>query len=196
VHVKIRFQSDWLLLALVWMDELGKSFRRPRRWLDSLGAAAVGLAMCAGTTGDVSAQPSRPIWLDPSVYQQVTMNTMGLDPRAERLERFFALYNCPEPRHVDEYLRAADTYGIDYRLLPAISVRETHCGLQAWQNNRWGYDPGAQGFHNVAEGIDYVSRQLAWGAYYRGKSLDEKLYTYNPLPAYPGEVRWIMRQID
>jgi hypothetical protein len=118
------------------------------------------------------------------------------DPRAARLEKFFTHYNCPEPRHVNEYLRAADEYDLDYRLLPAVSLRESHCGTEAWNNNRWGYHPGVQKFPSVEDGINFVARVLAENPVYKGKNLYDKLYTYNPLPAYPKEVQWIMRQIE
>jgi hypothetical protein len=117
------------------------------------------------------------------------------DPRAERLGRFFRLYNCTGS-HVMEYLRAADEHGLDYRLLPAISVRETGCGATARENNYWGYHPGRQTFPSVADGIDYLARVLAEGEFYRGKSTEEKLFTYNPLTTYPHEVQRIMRQIE
>ena len=113
-----------------------------------------------------------------------------------RLEQFFVHYNCPAPRHVTEYLLAADRYGLDYRLLPAISMRETHCGLEETGNNRWGYHPGRQTFLSIEEGIDYVARQLAENPTYKGKTLLDKLFTYNPRQAYPGEVTRIMRQIE
>lgn len=119
------------------------------------------------------------------------------DPRAERLETFFRYYHCPEPHHVWEYLRATDDYGLDYRLLPAISIRETQCGVEEQDlNNHWGYHHGRQDFPSIEQGIDYVARQLALNPLYKNKSLYDKLFTYNPLPAYPEEVRRIMRQIE
>jgi hypothetical protein len=119
------------------------------------------------------------------------------DLRAAHLARFFTAYHCPAPFHIEEYLRAADDYGLDYRLLPAVSIRESLCGVNpSDENNFWGYHPGRQSFSSVAEGIDYVSSRLAEGFYYKGKTLVEKLYAYNPLPKYPGEVRSIMLQIE
>jgi len=118
------------------------------------------------------------------------------DIRAERLSGFFKAYHCPTPHYVQDYLQAADRYGLDYRLLPAISVRETTCGLAEANNNRWGYHPGRQSFPSVRAGIEFLARQLAMKPPYRGKSLDKKLWTYNPRPTYPEEVRRIMRQIE
>ncbi len=118
------------------------------------------------------------------------------DPRIARLERFFHVYHCPAPYHVSDYLRAADDYQLDYRLLPAISIRETLCGVEETQNNLWGFRNGQVGFPSVEDGIEFLAHRLAEHVYYKGKTLQQKLFTYNPLPAYPGEVTRIMSQIE
>lgn len=121
----------------------------------------------------------------------------SLDPRISRLERFFRHYNCPQPYHVADYLRASDGYQLDYRLLPAISIRESQCGVTEQRaNNHWGYHPSRQSFSTVESGIYYVAHQLAEGYYYRGKTLQQKLFVYNPRPKYPAEIQSIMRQIE
>jgi hypothetical protein len=117
------------------------------------------------------------------------------DTRIERLESFFRAHHCPAPHFTGEYLAAADNYSIDYRLLPAVSVRESTCGLHARLNNRWGWDSARTGFDSVARGIHYVMRQLAWARPYKGKTMEEKLRTYNPTPRYAGEVLKLMREI-
>lgn len=117
------------------------------------------------------------------------------DIRSAKLEAFFAAYRCPGPLHIGDYLRAADTYGIDYRLLPALSVRESTCGWHARKNNRWGWDSARTGFASVAAGIEFIARQLARGRYYRGKTLEQKLRTYNPNPVYAAEVKKLMKEI-
>jgi hypothetical protein len=151
-----------------------------RGWVRMLGAAA-GLVVCSHSNvnlPDATFQPYR-------------------DVRFDLLGRFFQRYNCPEPQHVGDYLRVADGYGLDYRLLPALSIRETHCGIQEdTRNNHWGYHPGRQAFNSIEAGIDFVAQQLAKRPPYRGKTLQEKLFVYNPLPEYPGEVMRIMRQIE
>jgi hypothetical protein len=119
-----------------------------------------------------------------------------LDVRVSRLGAFFEAHHCPEPQYVDAYIRAADRYGLDYRLLPAISVRETSCGWTEKNNNRWGFHPKTQTFVSVESGIEFLSRHLAEQRPYAGKSLNEKLFTYNPRVAYPAEVEHIMKQIE
>src|SRR5271165_4807539 len=94
-----------------------------RRGALTLGAATI-LAMGANSSATLPPVPRKP----------------ALDPRVARIEAFFGRYRCPAPRHTKEYLRAADGYGLDYRLLPALSIRETHCGRTEKQpHNAWGY---------------------------------------------------------
>lgn len=143
-------------------------------------AAVMGMALSATTAADLPVQSMpRP------------------DPRIARLEKFFEIYRCPEPHYTSQYLGAADRYGLDYRLLPAVAIRETSCGKTANQrNNLWGYHPGRQDFPSIEEGLEVIARRLAENSLYKGKTLSDKLFTYNPLPKYPDEVAWIMRQIE
>jgi len=117
--------------------------------------------------------------------------------RAQKLEAFFEAHGCPQPFHAQDYVDAADRYGIDYRILPAVSVRESTCGLYARRNNRWGWGSMRVGFRSVERGIHYITRELAFGRYYRDKDVDAKLRTYNPVnPQYVREVRQLMEEID
>jgi len=118
------------------------------------------------------------------------------DARIARLDAFFRAHHCPAPLLTSEYLAAADANFIDYRLLPAVSVRESTCGLHARHNNRWGWNSAKTSFETLVHGIRYIARELASGRYYRGKTLEEKLQVYNPNPNYPAEVRKLMREIE
>jgi hypothetical protein len=123
------------------------------------------------------------------------MAASKLDPRIDRLERFFRVYHCPLPHHTSEYLRAADDYGLDYRLLPAVSIRETLCGKATRrENNHWGFHQ--ESFPSIEVGIDFLARRLSQHRLYKGKTIHDKLFAYNPLPAYPEEVKRIMLQIE
>jgi hypothetical protein len=118
------------------------------------------------------------------------------EPRSARLERFFRRYRCPEPTYISEYLRIADENQLDYRLLPAISIRETQCGVHENRNNRLGYHPEEAGFPTVLAGIEFIGKRLAEHPYYKGKDVAAKLFRYNPMAAYPDEVQRIMHQIE
>jgi hypothetical protein len=149
-----------------------------RRWMRTVGTAT-GLAFVVNSSANV---PEKNLKLLP-------------DARFAKLERFFRIYNCPAPQHIMAYLTAADRYALDYRLLPALSIRETQCGRQERQNNRWGYHSGRQAFASIEAGIDFVAQQLSLNRLYRGKTVQEKLFIYNPLPSYPEEVKRIMQQV-
>ncbi len=117
--------------------------------------------------------------------------------RAQKLEAFFEAHGCPRPFHARDYVDAADRYGVDYRILPAVSVRESTCGWYARRNNRWGWASMRVGFRSVERGIHYITRQLAFGRYYRGKDVEGKLRAYNPgHPRYVREVKQLMDEID
>jgi hypothetical protein len=117
------------------------------------------------------------------------------DERELRLRTFFESYRCPAPYHVEDYLTEADKNAIDYRLLPAISVRESTCGRYARLNNHWGWDSARSGFSSVTAGIRYLARKLAWSASYKDKTVEGKLETYNPELQYATEVRRLMDEI-
>ena len=118
------------------------------------------------------------------------------DPRILKVDAFFESYGCPVPHHADEYVRAADLYDIDYRILPAISLLESTCGTFQRANNHWGWNSAQTGFPSVAEGIDFITRQLAEGSPYRDRDLDGKLFSYNPTAAYVLAAKRLIREID
>jgi hypothetical protein len=149
---------------------MSKIMTKPCRYL------LAGLTLCAGTIGDSGAAPS--------------------DLRVAKLETFFLSYGCPTPHHAFEYVRAADAYQVDYRVLPAISLLESTCGEYGRRNNFWGWAGALKGFESIPAGIAFVTRQLADGSPYRDKALDEKLFTYNPRSRYVREVRRLMVMID
>ncbi len=119
-----------------------------------------------------------------------------VDKRPERLEAFFQSFGCPAPHHVKEYLGTADSFDIDYRLLPAISVLESTCGVHQRLNNRWGWDSARKGFASFRAGLEYIAHQLTEGRYFKGKTLEEKVHMYNPKPEYSLLIKKLMRKID
>ena len=178
VVITIRVKPGWAASGLA------AAGRFPLYFLArSFGVAGLCVALFAHPIADIPVLKPLPI-------------AAKADPRVARLEKFFQLYGCPSPRYVTEYLEAADKHGLDYRLLPAVSIRETLCGVNAWENNRWGYHPGLQRFQSVLEGIDFMAWVLVEGEYYKGKTLEQKLLMYNHRPAYTDEVKGIMRQIE
>ena len=123
-------------------------------------------------------------------------NFPAADHRAANLHQFFSKYKCPEPHNEDAYVQAANTYNLDYRLLPSISLQESTCGKHYRLSNYWGWNSARTGFESVPSGIDYVSRQLAEGKYYKDKSIKDKLRSYNPEPSYTVKIMRLMGEIE
>lgn len=117
------------------------------------------------------------------------------DPRLLRLQQFFAARDCPLREVAADFLAAADRNALDWRLLPSISFIESSGGKDYRNNNVFGWDTPLQTFSSVREGIHYVAAQLARSDRYKNKSLDGKLRTYNPNPAYPHKVKAVMHAL-
>ncbi|HEY8191647.1 MAG TPA: hypothetical protein VIG74_04420 [Alphaproteobacteria bacterium] len=91
--------------------------------------------------------------------------------------------------------------GLDWRLLPAIAIRESTGGKQACGYNPFGWNScrGEAGqFDSWEDAIRTVGKALGSGRYYAGKTVTQKLQTYNPpsiVPDYAMEVIRIMEDI-
>lgn len=124
-----------------------------------------------------------------------------IDDRALRIDSYFEKRGMPLAGYSKAFLTAADKYGIDWRLLPAISVRESSGGKQMCGNNPFGWGScKLNNFSNIEEAIDTVSRNLGGhnprtASYYSGNTY-QKLWSYNGtvMPSYPDEVIAIMGQ--
>lgn len=119
-----------------------------------------------------------------------------VDNSIENLENFFSAHRCLN--YTLEYLDAANKYGIDYRLLPAISIQESGCGKHQLYNNLWGWDSnnGLKHFDTPEQGIDYISQKLSTLKYYKNKSVIGILKAYNKNPDYPGKVMQYVNEIS
>lgn len=125
-----------------------------------------------------------------------------VDNRAEVLDSYFDDREMPLAGYGEEFIRAADEYGIDWRLLPAIGVRESSGGKQMCGNNPFGWGSCTlSNFESIEEAIDRVAWNLGGHnpnttTYYSGDTYD-KLWSYNGtvLATYPDEVIAIMETI-
>ena len=119
----------------------------------------------------------------------------GDDPRLLKLELFFQRLNSPAHSIAKEFLRAADRNGLDWRLLPSLSILESGGGRECMNNNILGWDSCRKRFPSVVAGVHHVAERLSISTLYRDKNLDEKLKTYNPHPGYPERVRKLMQRL-
>jgi hypothetical protein len=114
----------------------------------------------------------------------------------ETLQRFFQKFDCPAAAYVAEFVEAADTYNLDWRLLPSISFVESAGGKATANNNMFGWDQGRAHFSSLAAGIYEVAYRLAYSDAYKDKDVDTVLTIYNPVGPYAHTVKSVMRQIS
>lgn len=117
------------------------------------------------------------------------------DPRLALLKKFFTQNECPVSTLAVEFLVASDTNGLDWRLLPGIAFIESTGGKAYINNNIFGWANGDVPFPTIQAGIHVVGEELASSHFYKGKSLDQKLSTYNRFPFYGQRVKMVMAQI-
>ena len=141
--------------------------------------------------------------IDPVTKVEVSVEDLR-DQKAVAIDSFFKKRSMPLHGTGKTFVLVAEKYGLDWRLLPAIAIRESSGGKQACGHNPFGW--GSCKLHNFVSyenAIEALGRNLgganpATSTYYAGRSTKEKLYYYNGtvLPEYPDEVFEIMKMIE
>lgn len=105
--------------------------------------------------------------------------------KVNKIRTYLKSRRSPLANHAEEIVKAADTYGIDYRLVASISIIESSGGLHNFKPyNAWGW--GKSGFSNWKEGIWAVSKGL--GKYYaRGLNTPKRIA---PVYCPPNAAKW------
>ena len=123
--------------------------------------------------------------------------------RADAIDSFYKTRSMPLAGQGMNFVLVSEKYGLDWRLLPSIAIRESSGGKADINNNPFGWGSCKIKFKDYNESIDIVGKNLG-GAnqktsrYYAGKSSYDKLYAYNGtvLASYPDEVINIMKMIS
>jgi len=124
--------------------------------------------------------------------------------KAQTINTYFKERSMPLEGTGMTFVLVAEKYGLDWRLLPAIGIRESSGGKAACSYNAFGWGScKLHNFHSYEEAIEAVGRNIG-GAnpntarYYAGNTTKEKLYHYNGtvIPEYPDEVIAIMKKIE
>lgn len=158
-----------------------------------------------------------PIFAVPATETNITPNTslvsndVGVSieeirqERADKIEKYYKDRSMPLADKAMKFVLEAEKYGLDWRLMPAIGVRESSGGKNVCYNNPspFGWGSCKIKFKSYDEAIEVLAMNLG-GAnkktayYYAGKTSEEKLYYYNGtvIPSYPKEVLAIMDRID
>jgi hypothetical protein len=119
------------------------------------------------------------------------------DPRAVRLQRFFARLHSPAAPLAAVFVREADEYHLDWRLLPSISVIESGGGKNCRNNNIFGWNGGNTVFPSIGSGIHEVAYRLGRSRLYKSRDVVGKLHLYNSEDEdYVGKVLEVMHRIS
>lgn len=133
--------------------------------------------------------------------REVKIEAKKLDPRALILRDYLAKYDSPLQYQAQDFIDAADTYDIDYKLVPAIAGVESTFGkaipggYNAWG---WGvYGDQAIYFDSWRNGIFTVSQGLKQN--YIDKGLTDP-YTINRVyaasPAWGAHVTYFLNDLN
>ena len=86
-----------------------------------------------------------------------------LDARVKALKNVFTNHNSPLVDEAVNYVKYADMYGVDWKLLPAISGLESSFGLRLMpgSHNAYGWGGGHIYFESWEDGIRVINKALA-----------------------------------
>ena len=124
------------------------------------------------------------------------------ESKAAKIDAYYAQYGLPLAGHGMQMVIAAEEHGLDYRLLPALAMRESTGGKFACKNNPFGFGSCKIGYTSFDEAIETVAGHIGGdnpktAKYYDGKDTIGILKAYNSvIPAYTKEIFSIMSKID
>lgn len=138
-----------------------------------------------------------------STTQNPNLKQIGLDTRVKILRSYLKQNDSPLAPYADEFVRTADKYNLDWKLVAAISGVESTFGnaIPPYSYNAWGwgvYGDNVIKFKSWNEGIETISQGLRekyidqWG----GEDIYQIGAIYASSSAWPGHVEYYMNQIQ
>ncbi len=122
------------------------------------------------------------------------------DVRQQKLGGFLTSQGSPLAEFAEDFIKASDQYGLDWRLLPAISGVESTFGKQipAGSYNAYGWNNGFWSFTSWPESINYVSQKIKEKYYDRGLDTVSKMAPVYAPPSktWAGKILFIMDKIE
>ena len=125
-----------------------------------------------------------------------------IDNRITILKEFLERYSSPLALYANDFIKYADEYDIDWKLVAAISGVESTFGQQIPYNSYNGWGWGVYGdnviyFSSWKEGIETVSKGLRENYINKGaKDIYQIGRIYSESPNWPYKVSFFMEKID
>ena len=197
----IRFVESFVFLPIVTMSSV------PIGSISPISTAAVSVIT---TPSILSSQKfnieagDTPILL--ALNQMVDPKAEELKSKAEAIDAYFESRNMPLVGTGMKMVEEAKKNNLDWRLIPAIAVRESTGGKNECKkvpNNPFGWGSCKIGFKSNEEAIEVVAKNLGGNnpntsRHYDNKNVREILRSYNPphiVPRYAEQVISIMNAI-
>lgn len=132
--------------------------------------------------------------------ESIEITNEDSDYREIVLRQYLEGHNSPLSEHAGSFVAYADEYGLDWRLVPAISGVESTFGkhIPYKSYNAYGWANGKYAFSSWDQSIEVVSQTL------REKYLDRGATNINliarryapPSPTWSWKVKYFMNEID
>jgi hypothetical protein len=155
------------------------------------------MVLCFASAGGVYAQDIEAGASAAINYSEVSDN---FDYRVTNLRKFLIKYNSPLSDYAQDFVVYADIYGLDYRIIPAITGVESTFGKRIPVNsyNAYGWANGEYRFTSWEDSIEHVSMTLKTKYIERGApTIAQIARRYAPPSSTWGsKVKFFMRKID
>ena len=121
---------------------------------------------------------------------------------ADEIDAYFEKRSMPLAGYGEKMVLEATKNNIDWRLLPAISIKESTGGKFACNNNPFGWGSCKIKFDSLDEAIEVVAWNLGGNnpktsRYYKDKTTPQKLARYNSvIPSYTSQITEFMELIE
>jgi len=128
------------------------------------------------------------------------VNNESYDYRVANLRTFLAKYNSPLTDYAESFVAYADSNGLDYRLVPAITGVESTFGKHIPINsyNAYGWANGEYSFSSWEDSIAHVSEVLKTSYIDKGAPTIAKIAKRYAPPSitWGGNVKFFVGKID
>lgn len=123
-------------------------------------------------------------------FQDQVLGVQITDKRAYTVSNF--LKKTPLEPYSSYIVETSDKYGIDYRLIPAIAVKETGGGRTANEDsyNAWGFENGRTKWGSWEEAIDTVAKTLKTRYIDKGYTTPDEIMPIYAPPAVENGGGW------
>lgn len=122
------------------------------------------------------------------------------DERIPKLHAFLKSYHSPLSDYASVFIKAADKYGVNWKLVPSISGVESTFGKAIPYNsyNAYGWAGGEYYFNSWEDSIEIVNRTLRANYYNRGIDTVEKIAPVYAPPSrtWGRNVRFFMEKLE